>query len=95
MKFVLMHDVGDMYVWSWTDSVPFEYESKEKFYYDLMEACLKSIELNKTDFNFLGKDFNLKDFGHFTNEKKLSSYVFSEPVVLTLEEWFETYKIAS
>jgi hypothetical protein len=88
MRFVMEYSIGDEFTWHGTDIVPFEYESKEKFLYDMMTACLSAVEQKKYVFNFIGREFELLYFGYFKNKEKQKGFEFFEPRIQTLEEWF-------
>lgn len=88
MRFVMEYSIGDGYTWHGTDIVPFEYESKEQFLYDMMTACLSAVEKKEYVFNLIGRDFDLLYFGYFKNKEKQKGFEFSEPRIQTLEEWF-------
>jgi len=88
MRFVMEYSIGDEFTWYGTDIVPFEYESKEKFLYDMMTACLAAVERKEYVFQFIGREFELMYFGYFKNKEKQKGFEFSEPSIQTLEEWF-------
>lgn len=89
MKLILKYCITDNYTYSCDIDIPFEYESKEKFVFDLLEKFNQQywdeqamLEEYKTceifDYKFYKFDFD-----------QLEHYVY------TLEEWFEKYKIKS
>lgn len=88
MKLVLKVEIGDQFTWFATDVIPFEYESKDQFLYDLLNSCLESIKLKQLDFKFLGRDFNVLNFGYFKDDQLFKGFEFVEPYVDTLENWF-------
>lgn len=92
MKLVLEHSIGDGYTWNVTAHVPFEYESKEKFLYDLMSKCIECVDAQAYSFKFLGIDFKPTDFGYFEYPEKRKGYDFYHAFIYTLDEWFEKNK---
>lgn len=96
MKLVLCYEAGDGYTYHFTESLPFEYESREKFLYDLLEATLKAVE-NETAVKIIGQDFSILNFGYFSESRPGTKnpkphFEFSEPRVYTLEEWFTCFE---
>ena len=86
MKLVLIYQKTDGYTYCCTIPIPFEYESKEKFVFDLLEKFnqefwdaqewmeeYKSCEI-------FGCTFSKFDFDTIEHN------------ILTIDEWFEQYK---
>lgn len=88
MRFVMEYSIGDGCTWYGTEIVPFEYESKEKFLYDMMTACLEAVDRKEYVFNFLGRELEIETFGYFEHKEKRKGFEFCEPRIQTLEEWF-------
>ncbi len=90
MRFVMEYSVGDGYTWWSTAIIPFEYESKEKFLYDMMTLVLETVDKKETVFNLVGHDFNIENFGYFKNPEKRKGFEFNEPDIKTLDDWFNS-----
>lgn len=88
MRFVMEYSIGDECTWWGTDIVPFEYENKEKFLYDMMTACLEAVDRKAYAFQFIGREFDVLHFGYYKNKEKQKGFEFNEPRIQTLEEWF-------
>jgi hypothetical protein len=69
--------------WEW--NIPFEYESKEKFIFDVLE---NPMILSKVGIVFV-YEFQIEDGSIFEEDyvKNIDDYV------LTLDEWFEKNKV--
>ena len=69
---------------SWDLDIPFEYESKEKFIFDVLENPILLIEIGLV---FL-HEFQIEDGSIFEEDclKNIDKYVF------TLNEWFDNNK---
>ena len=78
-----------------TSHIPFEYESKEKFLYDLLEETLRAVE-KKDLVRIVGNEFYVDCFGFFRETRPgmknpKIEFEFSEPRVYELEEWFKIH----
>lgn len=93
MQLALGVEGGDRCSFWYTHYYTFEYESIEKFNYDLMTACIQALDKKEYKFTFLNEEFNVLDFGWFDNIEKMKGYNFAEPRVQTLEDWFKSNKI--
>jgi hypothetical protein len=69
--------------WEW--NIPFEYESKEKFIFDVLENPMILNEMGIVSVY----DFQIEDDSIFEKEyiQRIDGYV------LTLDEWFEKNKV--
>jgi hypothetical protein len=69
--------------WEW--NIPFEYESKEKFIFDVLENPMILNEMGIVSVY----DFQIEDDSIFEKEyiQRIDEYV------LTLDEWFEKNKV--
>ena len=93
MKLVLYYTIGDGCSWSADETVPFEYESKEKAEYDLLELWEKCAETPRdkyTSFEFAGRTYDAGDFSFYDEQSK--KIIYNEPIILELDEWFEQFK---
>jgi len=81
MKLVWEFVESDECTYSQTITIPFEYESKDKFVFDVLEASDKFDWENKRHFPLLSESYNTK--------KEIEQI---ENNVFTLEEWFEKGK---
>ena len=93
MRLVMLCQITDECTYSYTETVPFEYESKEAFLYDLLEKTLKAVE-NCTTVNIFGYEFYYTTFGYFKDARPgeknpKPNFEFNEPRVYTIDEWFE------
>lgn len=107
---VLKYTSGDGCTW-WADTtVPFQYESKEKFELDFFEYSYKHLEkylISSVQERYIDSDLKFfKDhpieiyqFWHFDDFKKkthkfenISAWIYSNPEVYTLEEWFDAFE---
>lgn len=86
MKLILIYQETDGYTYSCDIPIPFEYESKEKFVFDLLEKFNQEFwdtqewrDEYKTCVIF-GCTFSKFDFD------------IIEHNILTIDEWFEQYK---
>lgn len=93
MKFVMICHVTDGFTYGYDLTIPFEYESKETFLYDLLEETLRAVD-KKDLVRIVGNEFYVDCFGFF-NETRPGmknpkiEFEFSEPRVYELEEWFK------
>ena len=89
MKLVMQFTCGDGYTCSWTETLPFEYESEERALVDLHDLI---NEYENEDFYFAGHKFNRSTFddGSFGWDKPFNSACL--PNIMTLEKWFEENK---
>lgn len=102
-KLVLIEECGDGCSWSATNTLPFEYESKEKAEFDLLELWenyIKKREQNISRYidqnvKFGGHEINLLNFTYWKEDKlhKCKIAKFMENQIFTLEEWFEQNKL--
>lgn len=100
-KLVLHFSVGDGYTYCCDENFPFLYESKEKAEYDLLtiweDWTKRRIAANKnrklpyvmSDIKFAGMELDMSNFSEWDNVKE--EFRYTEPRILTLEEWFEEY----
>lgn len=86
MKLILLYQSTDGYTYSCDLAIPFEYESKEKFVFDLFEKFNQEYwdaqewaEQYKTC-EIFDCTFNKYDFEQIEHK------------ILTIDEWFEQYK---
>lgn len=95
MKLVLTYMITDGYTYASDIVLPFEYESLEKAEFDLLEQWERKREERAA--GHIERFNNIKfasmeiDYAHLIDyEKGKESY--KEPQILTLEDWFESYK---
>jgi hypothetical protein len=89
MKLILCHTIGDGYTYSSDVVIPFEYESKEKFVFDVLEYFKdKDWKEHKT----IGETFfeQVEFMGYSFDKYDIQGIEYN---VFTLEEWFEKNKI--
>ncbi len=80
MKLVFEHYKSEEWVYSCTNTIPFEYESKEKFIFDVLEKS-KNVE---------GQYEHIILFNDHIDVDTIEQI---EHNVYTLEEWFEKLKV--
>lgn len=90
IKLVLHYTVGDDCTWSADLDLPFEYESKEKAEYDLLVAAEEGLRESAWEINFEGHSID-PSYLFYRDQKGKLTYI--EPQILTLEEWFDAYKM--
>jgi hypothetical protein len=92
-KYILEYLLTDDFTYFFNSSIPFEYESKEKFLYDFMSLILDSVKNSQYVFKFKNKEFNILNFGYLKLDGDIKSFEYIEPNVYELEEWFHKNKI--
>ena len=89
-KLIFRNEVGDGYTYSGNDYIPFEYESKDKFVFDVLE---KYINKEWTYYS-VNNDFNTDTVeiieGVSITKGELERI---EHYIYTLEEWFLKNKV--
>lgn len=87
------------------ETIPFEYESREKAENDFFNMAYECFSKNLLDYSrndtlfFKDKEIYASDF-FFTNEEKrklfkyenMNGWEYCPPTILTLEEWFDNNK---
>lgn len=84
MQIVMTYCVSDGCTFSYTETVPIEYESLEAAIVDFeaKASVIKNIDC-ETDFMFAGQQFNY--WNHFDGDD------FRSPDFMTVDEWFKAY----
>lgn len=104
MKLVLKYSIdGGEPCGSYDITTPFEYESVEKAEYDLFciwekhAAAVRSFDYSNKNYGeqiFAGIRINLRNLTYFERDKlhkrEIPKYI--EPIILTLEDWWEKYQ---
>lgn len=88
MKLVVEYQVSDGCTYSFTETVPVEYESAESFIVEFEQLCKVEKEGRlQSGFLFAGKWFDATNFFEYNWTTK--ERVFYPPKVFTVDEWFD------
>jgi hypothetical protein len=90
MKLVLTYTGGDGCTYSFDETIPFNYSSKEEAEADFLGEAEKGLEKQR-DFCFLGKDYGWSYF--FYRDPQTKKMVYFGPEFFTIEEWFDQHSI--
>lgn len=98
MKYVLNYSSGDGCTFSCDENLPFESDkTKEDLELELLEKWeeyIKSKDFYRSEVKFYGLSLDLScfTFDEYDKLHKRNNPQYSEPSILTLEDWFENNK---